>query len=133
MVGDIDATSKWLSDDRVEKFDNIGTGVTSSVITFPLGMTGNFHISLTIYGTSAVLASPTLSLVGCSFLDLFNGNTEHVMHDTGYTSPTLVLIFYIEILDPDVQASVTFSAGTYPLLCVGGDLMIIKLPLEAKV
>jgi len=95
-------------------------------ITFPVGTSGIFQITLVIYGTSAVLANNSVLLVNATAISNFNSGNDVAAPLTSYTSSVFFQTFFIQIISESYPVSVEFFDGTYPLLCTNGDLFVVK-------
>lgn len=120
--------SAYLGTARSAYYDNIGLSLTGSVITFPLGAQGTYHISYSQNGASTALSNITLTPANCSALSNYlNNNTLSVLRNGGTTSSLYFNSSYVYISDPTVQATVTFSAGTLCGTPTYGDLIVIQV------
>lgn len=135
MTGSLDNATNLLSSDPIRYFDSIGVTVFPTKILFPVGTSGSYMITMTITGTAALLVDPTILLTGCSYLSLFDNDTNNRTSNEISTSKTYITSFIIDKTDSSIFASVIFSGGTYPSSGSGfnGDIFITSLPLGLTV
>jgi len=127
------STSHYFGTTRTRQFDNFLSGesnyiqFTGTAISFPLGITGAFQVSV-VYTGSATLAvvSPGIVLSGSgNALYIGQGNTttsDGYASDTapgtiGGSSPTVTSMMstiYLYILDPTTECVLTYSGATLP-------------------
>lgn len=130
MVGPIDSSSNWLGNSSpIMEFDTFPVGglkFTSSVIMFPVGISGLFLISVYAGGTG-VITIPGVAVGNATLVQGFNNGAHATVGSHGSASDML-LNFFIDITDPTQQATVTLSGGTYPSVSNNtGDIIVVQL------
>lgn len=121
-------TTSYLGTSREQKFDSIGLTLSGTVVTFPLGCNGNYLVNYSARGAStASLVAPTLAVANCDYLTIYADDTSQGSSTTG--SPTSTLLFqsyWVNIPNPNLQATITFSGGTLPSSPTYGDLFVVQ-------
>lgn len=110
---------------QTEVFNTLEVTVDNDNVYFPSSLTGCYQVTLAIYGTSNALVPPSLGISNGTTAVIFNNSTDSLCIDDNYTSPTLLLTFFV-IPSGGTECSVNFFGGTYPLLPTNGDLIIVK-------
>lgn len=112
----------------VQNQDNIGITVTGSVITFPAGTVGNYLMCYSANGAStAALAQPTHAYVNClNYLTALNNHTGSSTNNNGTTAAQYMEWLFINIVNPQLPATITFSGGLLPATPTFGDLLIVQ-------
>lgn len=127
MDGTIDATTNWLgSDQAILDFDTFNfLTIGNDSINFPLGTTGFFFISISVFGFG-LTSRPTINLANAVINTAFNNNTLDNIGSSANTDE-MVLNFSIVITNPLLIATVFFTSGTYPASISGGDIYVMQM------
>nr|AQU11713.1 capsid protein [Cruciviridae sp.] len=118
-------TTAYFGTSRVNLYDSIGILLSGTVLTFPLGSNGTYQIVYAAYGASTSVSAPTHTLVNCTNVaDTFDNASLTVLNNSGATDTKYCEVFYVNISDPTLQATVTYSVGTLCGTPTYGDLYI---------
>lgn len=120
------ATAAAPFTDMIEVGDDIGVDVLSGqTIRFRAGSEGTYMINWTGIGASGAETPYVLTLVNCTFANVFAGSQSSITYSTG-ASTLYGGCYFITITDPSKPADIFFSDGTIPAGAVNADLFIIK-------
>jgi hypothetical protein len=109
--------------------NQLGTVVTGTTITFPIGLVGYFQVLVYHSGTSAAITYGALTFSSCSALNIFNGTspTEALAPSYGVSSGLVVMSFYVNIPPSSNVPVVNFAVGTFPTSATI-DIIITEVP-----
>nr|QKV51180.1 putative capsid protein [Crucivirus sp.] len=121
----IAVTTGYFGTSRTENLDAIGLTVNATSITFPIGSQGYYLICYNVTGDSTALTAETRTLSNCTSATTgFAGSPS--ISSSGSTSTKYISIYMIYIADPTLQASITYSSGTYPANATIGNLHVTQ-------
>lgn len=102
-------------------------GANGNVINFPTFISeGNFLITFVVYGSAGTVSAPTFTLVNCSQLQYWNGDTASISQTpNGATAATLLINIIVKVTGQN--ATITLSSGGYPASPSGMDLWISQI------
>lgn len=94
-------------------FDTVGLTFSSTVMTIPVGTSGNLHYDLDWVSSSTALTTPTITLANATLL------TNQWSPNAGETATRCHVGHTIHITNPAVVATLTLSAATFGTISSG--------------
>lgn len=96
-------------------FDGIGLSFAGNTVTFPLGWSGIFAMSLYVRGTSTATTIPTPTFQNAENVTVGAGNNATYFGPGAAENGTrFYMTLFFRIPDPTKLASVTFGGGGFP-------------------
>lgn len=126
MGGTINDYADWLGTDTTAVIDTFPLEVDHYQITFPIGLVGQFFISVFVHGGNAIESTaPLLEYTNCSPVYGFSGGSLAIV---GSVSNPFYMVqnTLIEISNPAVHAVVQWDSGVYNDTITGGDIYVFQ-------
>ena len=109
----------------------VANSAAATTFNFPKGSQGYYLINYSVTGDSTAVVNATYTLTNCvstaddgSTLTIWNSASN--ISNSGSTSVNYMRNFVIYIADPNLQASVVLSGGTFPANPTGGVLFVLS-------
>lgn len=109
------ASTDTFGTSRIAKYDTLGlTFPTTSSFRFPLGAQGNYLYAIGWIGGSVATVYPTVTFANCTakYADGLGANNN--LYTPSSTTTTQLMFGVVNIPDPTLPATVTFSGSTMP-------------------
>lgn len=107
---------------------SIGGSHTGTVYSFPaVFQEGTYMVNYHVVGTAAAVTHPAITLANCSFVKLWDADTNNFQQapQNGGTASVAMLSFVVSLTAQ--SATITFGAGTLPSSATSADLFITQI------
>lgn len=112
---------------RNAESDTIGLAFTATSVGFPIGSVGRFLVIWSAYGTSSPCVTPSVVASNGSILSTWDAQSSAQGGTLSPTSFKIITMSVVNIPDPNVVCTLSWSGGTYPSSPVGGDVVVTQL------